>query len=160
MADPAPIAVVRLAPGWWLDLGVATVQTTSSPGRAAKVPPPDHVLDSGAAPPAGVEIEALDGAFVIRVDGTAIGVGKPATLAGVDRLDLALVEEGAAIGNVPARFVLPSSAPGVGGPRGVPVRPGEVATFTGRGEDLYVYSVEAWPRGATDRWGWLRGRGS
>lgn len=156
MADPAPIRVVRLAPGWWLDLGVVTILTTSSPGGAAAVPKADFVLDSGAAPPAGMSVEALPGAFVVRFEGTALGVGRAGPLAGVEDLDLALLEEGAAVGTLGARYVLPSAAPGVGGPRGIPLKPGEVATFTGRGDELYVYSVEPWPKSAADTWGWLR----
>jgi len=156
VTTPDPIAVLRLEPGWWLDLGGTTVLTTSAPGRAGTVGAADLVLGTGTSPPDGLAVETLDGAYVLRFDGTAIGVGRAAALADVPDLDLALLDAGAAVGALRARFAIPSDAPGVGGPRGIALAPGEVATFTGRGEEFFVYSVEPWPGGAADRWGWLR----
>jgi hypothetical protein len=53
VADPAPLRIVRLAPGWWIDLAGTTVLSTPSPGHAADVGDADLVLGSGREPPPG-----------------------------------------------------------------------------------------------------------
>ncbi len=135
--DPRSLVVTRTDRGWRLDLGGVIFETPVA-----------------AAP--GVAVEELDGAQVVRFEGTVIGIGRPATLAAIPDLDLALVPEGAAVGGLSARWVVPGSASGVGGPRGVAAAVGDVVTFTGRGDELYVYSREE-----RTRWSWLRrfGRG-
>ncbi len=113
--------------------------------------------------PDGVAVEQLaPGAWVLTWGGDRIGVaGSPEgwqALREAEGLQIALVPDPSLAWGLDARYAVPGAGDGVDGPRGVPLKPAEQATFTGSGDELFLYSVEPVPGGPADRWGWLARR--
>lgn len=161
MSDVGPLEIAWGGRGFWLRRGGLVVHTADDLGSGLprRLPRPSLVL-GGSTSQAEVRVERLPGAaWLLDWSGDRIGVAADdagwEALRGADAMQVALVPNPELGWGLSARYALPGRGDGVDGPRGVQLRPGEVATFTGTGEELFLYCVEPFPGSRADRWGWL-----
>ena len=163
LLDTDPLRITLLDDDSFLvELGTLCLFTRSETGRAVprKHLPPSAGLFEEASRHEGVELESHRAARVLRWQETSIGLalssGAAVDLARSGPLDVVLLGRGLSDEGLDARFAIPGRGRGLDKPMGVALQPGDRVTFSGRGEELYVYSLEPYPGSRRDRWGWLR----
>ncbi len=149
LLDTDPLRITLLDDDSFLvELGALCLFTRSETGRAVprKYLPSSAGLFEEASRHEGVEVENHRAARVLHWQETSIGIalssGAADDLAQSGPLDVVLLGRGLSEDGLDARFAIPGGGRGLDEPMGVALEPGDRVTFTGRGEELYVYSLD------------------